>query len=415
MSGKPLQPADFGLHGRFDTTGAITITLVVQATISLLAGSVPVLAPKIAESRNWSVDVIALYAPVVYVVAFLTNFQIPQLLSRFGGMGLSLVCIACSALGLLCLLPPTAMVAVIMPVAIGVATGAMNPASAQILGPRTTDRNASLVMSIKQSGVPLGAMLAGALMPALAMRYGWQAAVLCLALPSALMIGALLPSVRWLNGAAIARPSGRYRPLAPVGRLLAIPGMWSLIVAGAAFSAMLVCLRSFLTVYLVNDLHLSLAAAGQIFGVSQGAGMIGQIGWAALSDRLLAPPLTMGLVGLLMTSAALLTAAFTTDWPVLGIVVVSILYGLTAAGFVPVVLGEVARRATPGDAGALTGGANLFLLGGVVAGPLAFGMVATSLGYPAAFVFIAACTFLTSILVAWPRPQARLSVLKDGD
>jgi MFS family permease len=100
---------------------------------------------------------------------------------------------------------------------------------------------------------------------------------------------------------------------------------------------------------------------------------------------------------------------------VLGIVVVSILYGLTAAGFVPVVLGEVARRAAPGDAGALTGGANLFLLGGVVAGPLAFGMVATSLGYPAAFVFIAACTFLTSILVAWPRPQARLRALKEGD
>ena len=52
----------------------------------------------------------------------------------------------------------------------------MNPASSQVLGPRTTAQTAGLVMSIKQTGVPLGGVMAGALVPMLALHSGWRAA-----------------------------------------------------------------------------------------------------------------------------------------------------------------------------------------------------------------------------------------------
>ena len=132
-----------------DVPAAVLISLLVQATTSLFAAGIPVLAPVIVAERGWNATVIAFYPPVVYVTAFLISFQIPRLLFRVGGMGLSLVCVAIGAAGMLLLLPPYAATAALASVAIGCGTGAMNPASAQVVGPRTTARTAGLVMSIE--------------------------------------------------------------------------------------------------------------------------------------------------------------------------------------------------------------------------------------------------------------------------
>jgi hypothetical protein len=73
---------------------------------------------------------------------------------------------------------------------------------------------------------------------------------------------------------------------------------------------------------------------------------------------------------------------------------------LTAAGFIPVVLGEVARRANPGEVGALTSGTQLFLISGVIVGPFAFGGVASAISYPTAFMAMAAWVAVVSFVLA---------------
>ena len=61
----------------------------------------------------------------------------------------------------------------------------------------------------------------------------------------------------------------------------------------------------------VADVRLDLVTAGVAFGVSQAAGMIGQIGWAALTDRVLPVRVDMAAIGALMSAYALATAAMT--------------------------------------------------------------------------------------------------------
>ena len=87
--------------------------------------------------------------------------------------------------------------------------------------------------------------------------------------------------------------------------------MPTLLFASLTFNGMQLCLRSFFVVYLVTERHLGLVTAGLAFSVSQAAGMIGQIGWAALSDRVLSVHAVMAIVGALMSTAALCTAAMT--------------------------------------------------------------------------------------------------------
>ncbi len=170
-----------------------------------------------------------------------------------------------------------------------------------------------------------------------------------------------------------------------------MPGMPTLLLASLTFNGMQLCLRSFFVVYLVTGQRLGLVTAGVAFSVSQAAGMIGQVGWAALSDRLLPVHAVMAIVGILMSAAALCTAAMTPYWPLGAIYGVAAVYGLSAAGYLPVLLGEIAKRARPGQVGALTS-AQLFPLSGCILGPFAFGGVAAIMGMPAAFVLAAAST-----------------------
>ncbi len=67
-----------------DVVIALMITLLVQTTVSLLAASVGVLAPAIAEHQGWNLGLIALYAPLLYLAAFSISFVVPWLLTQNG-------------------------------------------------------------------------------------------------------------------------------------------------------------------------------------------------------------------------------------------------------------------------------------------------------------------------------------------
>jgi MFS family permease len=154
---------------------------------------------------------------------------------------------------------------------------------------------------------------------------------------------------------------------------------------GAVFCGMQVAFRSFFTVYLVRDLNMNLVTAGLAFSLSQVAGMIGQVGWALVADRFLDIRQTLGTIGLLIGGAAIITAGLVDGSASAWIMMVAIVFGATVAGFMPVLFGEVARRAPAGQAGALTAGLNLFLIGGSIAGPLIFGAIAYGFDYSVAF------------------------------
>ncbi len=394
------QPARAGAY--FEVLAAVFVSLLVQTTISLFAASVPVLAAVITAERGWNPTIIAFYPIVLYVTAFLISFHIPALLFQMGGMGLSLASVVLAAAGLLFLLLPSAAAAPFAAVAIGCGTAAMNPASSQILGPRTTARTAALVMSIKQTGVPLGGVAAGALVPILAAHSGWRTAAVVLVAAGFALAIVLLPSAQWLDGAAKPAKPAATRPLDPARRLLAMPGMPNLLFASLTFNGMQLCLRSFFVVYLVTNQRFSLVAAGAAFSISQAAGMVGQVGWATLSDRLLSVRAVMAIIGMLMSSAAFCTAAMTPHWSFGAVGAVAVVYGVSAAGYLPVLLGEVAKRSPPGQVGALTAGAQLFPLSGSVVGPLAFGGIAVVVGMPAAFLLAAASTLAGTALLAAP-------------
>jgi MFS family permease len=94
-----------------------------------------------------------------------------------------------------------------------------------------------------------------------------------------------------------------------------------------------------------------------------------------------------------MALASIATAFAAGTWDMTLILALSCLFGFTAAGFIPVLLGAVLASSPVDQAGTLTSALNIFVIGGSLLGPLAFGGVATTFGYSAAFIALAAlCT-----------------------
>lgn len=405
----PASPAASGQSGAgsYGAGLAATLSFAVKAqlTVSLLTAAVPVIAPAVAKGRGLDVRLVAFYFPIVYGAGFLFSFLIPKLLPRLGGAGLSLLCVGLGAAGIVLLLPAGILLTLAAPIAVGVAFGAVTPATSQVVSPYMTPRSAGLIMSIRHSAIPAGSMLAGVLMPAAVWLWGWRG-LLEVGLAGAGVVALLLPGLRRLNGDAASTPAAALHPLDPVRRLWAMSGMPRILLALLTYVMMVVCLKGFFTVYLVKDLRFGLATAGLVYGVAQFAGMLGQIGCAIVSDRWVSPRAVLALNGALMTAAALLAASFTLRWPIPAILSAAFVLGFFAMGAVPVALGEIARRASPGEVGLLVSGGNLFIIAGGAIGPLVFGAAAAVFGYSGGLVTVALFT-LGAAVAAAPLPFLR--------
>src|SRR5690606_30719569 len=112
---------------------------------------------------------------------------------RYGAIRASQAGLVLCAVGIaLCAIPLPAAIA---PGAflLGLGYGPITPASSHLLARTTPADRMSFVFSIKQTGVPLGGVLAGAIVPGLADLAGWQAAFLAVAVANLLCALAVEP------------------------------------------------------------------------------------------------------------------------------------------------------------------------------------------------------------------------------
>lgn len=359
----------------------LATTLAIQAFVSMAAVAVPILAPAIAADLGVAPTELGVFVGLIFLAAMASSASSGDLILRFGAIRTSQVCLVLSALGLAAAawawLPLFALGAVL----IGMAYGPLNPASSHILA-RTTPRSLmSLTFSLKQTGVPLGAALAGAVVPQVEKWAGWEAAVLAVAAACAL-VAALSQFLRQaLDDDRQPRRHLSYRSMIePLAMLARSRSLTHLAVASAIFMAIQLCLVTYLVSYLTGELGMSLVTAGLAMSAAQAAGIVGRIVWGAVADRFVRPRLLLALLGIGMALGAAVTSVLQAGWPY-GIVVIPVaVFGATAIGWNGVYLAEVARLSPAGQVGVITGASMCITYLGVVIGPAAFGALADRLG-----------------------------------
>jgi MFS family permease len=286
-------------------------------------------------------------------------------------------------------------------VLIGVGYGPVTPASSHLLIRQTPPHRRSLVFSLKQTGVPVGGVLAGIAVPAFVLALGWRGAALASAALCLLVAVAVEPLHRSLDTDADPAARGESGILAAIRLVLASPRLRRLALASLAFSAIQLCFSAFVVTFLTERVGLALVAADAVMAAAQAAGIAGRILWGWVADRFMSARALLMILGLAMGVTGAVTGLITDAWPVGAIAGVTMLLGASALGWNGVYLAEVAQLAPSGAAGAATGGALSLTFLGVVIGPPLFSAVVTASGsYRPAFFAAALAAAAAALTLA---------------
>jgi MFS family permease len=398
MGGPETAPAEAG--DRANSFAVFIAMLATQVLIAAAGLAAPVLAPIAAPTLGFEPYLVGLFVSAMYASAASVGLVSGAIVVRWGAVRVSQLCLLVAAAGLAVATLGSLWALLLAALLLGLGYGPATPASSHLLARVTPAHRLNLVFSLKQTGVPLGYTLAGAVLPSTALAIGWRPTALALGL-ACLAIAAMLQPMR-AGLDADARPvsilAALRRPFAPLMLVLRIPPLRIFALTSFAFSGMQICVGTFLVTYLVDRIAFSPVAAGFVLSCAQAAGVGGRILWGALADRLGRPRLLLAFLGFMMTAAALLVGAFTPAWPYAAIVLVAILFGGTAVAWNGIHLAQLARLAPPGRAAEVTGGTFFITFGGVTIVPLAFSFLLHVTGsYALAYAAVGVLTLASGV------------------
>jgi predicted MFS family arabinose efflux permease len=268
-----------------------------------------------------------------------------------------------------------------------------------VLARYRTGPGMAFLVSVLQTSVPMGGVLAGFIAPPLLLGLGWNSACIFMGGVTAALGAAVWIAVAVVRNEQPDEPHGHSSSLIePVRFIFRSPGLASLATSSVVYAAMQLVLSSFLVVYLTSAAGLDLVVAGALLSASQLAGVAGRLGWGFIADRMASPRLLLLGIALLMAVAAVLMSLFTAAWPVIAIAAVVILLGATASGWNGVFLAEIIRDVRPAEVGLATAGSMMFAYTGTVLGPSLFSGLASTVGFPKAYLVMGAVVLLGGVV-----------------
>lgn len=390
-------------------TISLITTLAVQSTVSMVAVTVPVLAPSAAPDIGISATSVGIYVSIMYIGSMLSSLWSGDFILRFGAIRVSQVSLALTGIGLIITAFGSIVAMVASALIIGFGYGPVTPASSHILARKAPAGMMSFIFSLKQTGVPLGGVLAGAIVPSLVLAVGWRNGSIIIGVIAISLIAFIHPLRAEIDSdRQLKRPISLTGVSRPLQMVFSHRPLRHLAIISFLYAGMQLCLFTYLVIYLTKDIGMAFVVAGFSLSAAQMAGTIGRIIWGIMADRLLNPRLLLGLLGVGMSAGAIATALISPAWSSILIVTVLILFGMTAIGWNGVYLAEAARLAPAGQVGAATGGTLFFTYMGVVLGPSIFAAVASGTdSYPFGYIFFAALTFMggSAAIVSWAKDK----------
>lgn len=302
---------------------------------------------------------------LVFIGGALTSNPAGRLTDRIGpaavlGWSLGLFGVAM----LIAAIAPSAVWFLLAIAAGGVMYGGVNPPTNVAVAGRM-GRRLGFFLSVKQSGVPLGGLFAGVILPPIAVFAGWRWA-LATAAGTCLLVAAATPLMRGTDVAG--RGSGEHDRRPPLTRreLVAL-GTFGFIMSGTQWS-----MFAHLSLFLTEERTFSLAAAGLGLALAQGLGAVSRLMWGWLSDL---PGRRLAILSVLTATsvACLIALGVGVGGPTLWLVLA--LAGVAIVGWNGAYYALIADRAGAAGLGRASANALVFIFAGSVVMPPLLGLV----------------------------------------
>lgn len=374
-------------------TALASLTLV-QVISTMVFNQASVLAPAAATEFGIAAADVAYYVSIVYLAAMISTVGGGPLTRRLGPIRFMQTGLTIAALGSFVFATGGVAMAALSAFIVGLGSGPLTIASSHILARVSPPRLANVTFSLKQSGVPLGFAICGAVLPSLALDFGWRWAAASVGILSIAAAIAMQP-LRTLYDDERTGGSARLPSLTEILEPLRLawrdPILRPMCFIGMLFSATQAIVVNFTVVYAVDGLQMSYVLAGALLSAATVAGAFGRVFWGALADLLRRPSAVLAGIGAIIAMAATVMAFSTPAWPITAIYIVCTILGGTAVGWNGVFIAESASRAPPGRAAEFTGATQLFVFCGALLSPLLFRTVLAVTGvYEVGYLLLAA-------------------------
>src|SRR5262245_41518299 len=261
---------------------ALTVTTLGQAAGNILSAAFGPIAPFLQQDFQISRAEVGLISAAMSLTAAPSAMFGGRAADRVGERRVLILSGMITALAALAIARSSSYWSLIAScLLLGLGNGVQNPAGSAAIMRWFPPRQRGVAMGIRQTGVPLGGILAASLAPALALAYGWRTVYIFGGLVT--FAGAVLIFVAYYDPPRTT-PTGMvalrsFRDLAYDKQL------WWL---GLIFNCQLFT-QSSVTTYFVLFLHEALdtpvVGAAALLALVNGVAMVGRIGWGLLSDR----------------------------------------------------------------------------------------------------------------------------------
>jgi MFS family permease len=287
------------------------------------------------------------------------------------------------------------------------------------------DRDRAFAMSLRQSGVPLGGMVGGLLLPLVALHLGGYRAALLVAAALVAVPAAVVVFVYRHPPGTVPRLSQSYGGLLrAMGPILRDRRVMALSICGIGLSGLQSATNSFLVLTDVNVVGLSAVVAAGAYSVASGSAVVGRLFWSWISDRFLGGERYGVIAALSLTAAAAAVAAGSLRPAAAWLAVpIAAMLGISAAGWNGVYLTAVAEIGGVQRTGSVIGVTSTVIFAASAITPGTFGLIAERTSLATAWYTFAAVALVGVLPPLWlllsptpaaPRSSRSESVPTDG-
>ena len=292
--------------------------------------------PFIQDDFNLSRTQVGIITGTIFGAATITSTGFGWLIDHFGARLMSGITMVASGIAVASMVFSNSFSTVLIVAAImGSLRPVGHPAGTKAILDWVSLRQRATAMSIKQAGNPLLAAIAAALIPPIAIAYGWQFAAVALGIFISIG-GIFILAVYRDKETSIERKRSTKPFWQGIKSVITSRDLSFAMAFGFPLVGVQVATLTYFILYVHDDLGVSIIVGGSLLAILQVSSIVMRITWGVISDTLgkgRRKPIL--LVAGLLTIIVLLTVAFLPqNTPYWGLVLVAIGLGATATSWV---------------------------------------------------------------------------------
>jgi len=385
----------------------VIVAMLFQQAMSYMAAQVlPSAAPQVGEALGLAAELVLYHTALFYAVSGIFQASVGGLIIRWGAIRASQISLITLGTGLILSMVGEVWAFTIAAIIMGFGNSFSTPASSHLLAHHSPEKFAPLIFSIKQTGVPVGGLIAVVMVQVLVDDDNvatWPDAFLATGLICLALLVILQPMRRQFDANRNPGYSVRFNDgIRNIRTASGDSNLRNLCLGMFAFVGLQGLFNSIFATFAQLNLGMEKQTALEILVVVNITAALARILWGWIGSAIAPSRVVLSILAFIMAAATIALGASTAAVPDWLIATAALAFGASALSWHGLLLSEVARMAPAGQVGPVTGGVLFFGALGMLSYPfIAKQLLNLGIGYDVIFYLASVPAILMGFKLLW--------------